>query len=322
MKTNLAKFTINNTPSVDTDGNSGYDATAGETLSIKLEANPPAGVTAVKFSVHDENDVENSPLASNNYTQQLFQNGLASITFTDPTGTATIEVDATTEISSFIIRCEANTAHGKDVFERLIAVRENGLRLTVPAESTEYSARGYSDAINDIALAVVTGSGGGGGLPAQGPNTIVGNAGTTTVVPTAQAPQGFEFVNSTAGAGNIRGKVAPQGFGAIAGLTNGGNTNVDIALTENGTYQFSILVRAKMATSGTRLTRAVMVCANRESGTLTLEGTPLAIDIGVGSGIALTVSTNAGNLRVNVANSSGETLNGRVHVGWFVEDLI
>lgn len=198
------------------------------------------------------------------------------------------------------------------------------ITLFQPASNVSYDNTESGLTATDVQAAIdetvaIAETGGFGDIAA---NTIIGNGTTGSAAPTTTAPQSFTFTDATSGAGNIRGKVAPQGYGAVTSLATAGNVNVDITLSENGTYQFSVVLRARMATAGTRLTKAVTLCANRVSGTLTLEGTPLPVAIGDGTGLTVTVSATSGNLRVNVANATGETINGRVHVGWFVEDLL
>lgn len=201
--------------------------------------------------------------------------------------------------------------------ERLLTFFKRAADVSYDPTDSGLTATTVQGAIDEtVALAE---SGGFGSIAA---NTVIANGTTSSAAPVATAPQALWFVDATSGAGNIRGQVAPQGYGAVTSLATAGNVNVDITLTENGTYQFSVVLRARMATAGTRLTKAVAVCANRVSGTLTLEGTALPVAIGDGTGITLTVSATSGNLRVNVANSTGETISGRVHVGWFIEDLL
>jgi hypothetical protein len=134
--------------------------------------------------------------------------------------------------------------------------------------------------------------------------------------------QDLTFADATSGAGNIRLKVAPQGYGAVSALATAGNVNVDITLSENGSYDFFVLVRLKLVGGGRR-TIAARISGNRVSGTLTMEGTRVDVDMGGdATGITLTLSATSGNLRVNVANATGSTVNGRVHAGWTIEDLI
>lgn len=134
--------------------------------------------------------------------------------------------------------------------------------------------------------------------------------------------QDLTFTDATSGAGNIRLKVAPQGYGAVTSLATAGNVDVDITLSENGSYDFFVLVRLKLV-GGSKRTAAARICGNRESGTLTMEGTQVPVDLGGnGAGITLSLTATSGNLRVNVANATGSTVNGRVHVGWTLEDLI
>ncbi|MFA5053372.1 MAG: hypothetical protein WC565_04900 [Parcubacteria group bacterium] len=155
--TNFARFTINGTASEDANGKRGYDATAGETLAITLEANPSLSVLTITYDVYDSTKAS-SPLNSLYASTLTFvENGLKSIVSTLPNSVAHIIVPPATDISSYTIRATAMTAAGAHVFERLVCVRKNSLRMTVPAESAQYAQRGWSDAINELTKAVADG---------------------------------------------------------------------------------------------------------------------------------------------------------------------
>ena len=196
--------------------------------------------------------------------------------------------------------------------ERLLTFFQTAASISFDNSETDLDATTVQEAIVEIAT--------GGSLPSIAAQTILGNATTGSTTATATAPQAFIFKDATSGAGNIRGQVAPQGYGAITSLADDANVNVDIALTENGTYDFSVIVRAKM--TSTRISSAYKVFANRVSETLALEGDAVPMGLGTSTGLTVTISATSGSLRVNVLNETGETINGRVHVGWFVEDLI
>lgn len=157
--TNYARFTINATPSEDDDGKRGYDATTGEELTITLETNP-APVLTVTYQLYDsEEPYGDTPLNSLYDTDQVFnETGTASVTTSSPNDEFTITINAATDISSYCLRATVVTANGSQVFERLIAVRKNGLRMTVPAEVSQYNVRGWSDAMNELTKAVADGS--------------------------------------------------------------------------------------------------------------------------------------------------------------------
>jgi hypothetical protein len=196
---------------------------------------------------------------------------------------------------------------------------DSGLRDFSYQELQEFNQRGWPEDQRRN-LRVLTGEV--SGLPSQAANTILGNGTTSSASPTATAPNAFWFADATSGAGNIRLKVAPQGYGAVAALATAGNVNVDITLSENGSYDFFVLVRVKLVAGGRR-TVAARISGNRVSDTLTMEGTQVDVDMGGdATGITLTLSATSGNLRVNVANATGSTVNGRVHAGWTLEDLI
>jgi hypothetical protein len=163
MAINSARFTINGTPSEDTDGNCGFDATAGQVLTITLEANP-APASAVTYEINDPDNPE-SPVCSLYSTDQVFtESGTASVSLTNVNGSVNITIDAGTDPSSYVLRATTLTANGLEVFERIIAIRtETDLRMTVPGETTQYNRRGWSDAFNELTKALDLAGGGGGG---------------------------------------------------------------------------------------------------------------------------------------------------------------
>jgi len=156
MAINRARFTINGTPSEDpVTGDRGYDAVAGEDLELTLEMNP-ARVLSVTYELPNA-AIAGSPQESINTLPQLFtQNSLSSITLTNPNDSVNVVVDPATEISTYMVRCTVVHAGGTDVFERAVAVRQLGLRMTLPAERQEYSGRSWSDALNELALVMLT----------------------------------------------------------------------------------------------------------------------------------------------------------------------
>jgi hypothetical protein len=154
MATNKARFTINGLPSEDVNGNPGIDVTAGAALVIQLEANPALGVSSVEYSINDPDDDE-TPLCSLNSTNQVFvENGEAKITLSNPNQAVNITVNVATQISSYVIRAKATTIEGVYYYERIVSVRSNGLRMTVPGETTQYARRGWNDTLNELTLAM------------------------------------------------------------------------------------------------------------------------------------------------------------------------
>ncbi len=177
MLVNKARFTIDGSPSEDpTTGDRGVDVIAGQTIAITLEQNP-ARVLSVEFSLPNDDD-EDSPYQSLNETPQLFdENGESVITSTNVNATFHVTIDAATEMSSYVIRCKTVDDQGTHIFERMISVRTADLRMTVPAERAEYNARGWSDSINQMALAIA-------GLVAGGAGLLVGGIPALGNVPT------------------------------------------------------------------------------------------------------------------------------------------
>lgn len=155
--TNLARFTINGTPSEDANGKRGYDAGAGEALAITLEANPALGVLTITYDIYDSTKTT-SPLNSLYASNLTFtENGAKSYSSSATNSTVHITIPPTADISSYTIRATAVTATGAQIFERLVCVRKNGLRMTIPAESLQYAQRGWSDALNELTKLVADG---------------------------------------------------------------------------------------------------------------------------------------------------------------------
>ncbi len=156
MSINRARFTINGTASEHaTTGKRGFDATASQVLTITLEQNP-ARVLSTKYELPNAAD-EDAPAMSLYSTQQLFtENGQSSILLTNPNAEVHITVNPATTISSYVLRCTTISDEGTHVFERMIAVKENGLRMTVRAERQEYEAEGWSNALNELTKALAT----------------------------------------------------------------------------------------------------------------------------------------------------------------------
>lgn len=153
---NRARFTINATPAEDpVTGKRGFDATPSQVLAVTLEQNP-ARVLSAKYELPNAAD-EDAPAASLYSTQQLFtEGGQSSVLLTNPNDTVHITVNPATTISSYVLRCTTVDDTGTHVFERMIAIRENGLRMTVRAEKQEYEAEGWSNALNELTKALAT----------------------------------------------------------------------------------------------------------------------------------------------------------------------
>lgn len=153
--TNEARFTIEGTASEDGSGNRGYDAINGQTLDVTLEVTPSSALSAT-YSVYDP-AVSDSPLASKDAPAITWvENSLKSITPSGVNDTVTIVMPASGS-HSYLIRCQAITPEGAEIFERLVAIRTPGtytMRKTIPAEAGQYAARADSDDLNEIIDAV------------------------------------------------------------------------------------------------------------------------------------------------------------------------
>ena len=178
---NVAKFLINSTPSEDANGKRGYDAIPSENLAITLEKNPATSALTTTYELADVTKPD-APLDSLFETLQEFtQNNAQIITVSPANSTVNIIIDAATEISTYTLRATVITATGTDIFERLVVVREQGLRMTIPAETAQYAQRGWSDALNELTKAIV-------GLVVGGPAALVSStiSGAANLFPAGQ----------------------------------------------------------------------------------------------------------------------------------------
>lgn len=178
---NLAAFTINGTPSADpSTGDPIYVANLSEVLTVRLEQNPSTALSA-RFQLYDATDPA-SPLASKDAPALTWnENSQAAITIGPPpngindpvtvTMPAGIVPPAVSAIYSYLIRCTVSVPGSDPIqsYERLVCVRSAvttpAIRKTVPGETTQARARGWSDALNDLTDALEAGGGGGGGGP-------------------------------------------------------------------------------------------------------------------------------------------------------------
>lgn len=119
------------------------------------------------------------------------------------------------------------------------------------------------------------------------------------------------------------GGIAPPLGGAISSLADSANVDVDLSPPRNGYYTYTVNVLVRMDTAGTYVERQFVGSARRVAGTLTLQDTAVEVTGGwITTGLTVTVSANAGDFRVNVSNGTGETVDGRVHLNYMVQDLI
>jgi hypothetical protein len=196
---NQARFTIDGTPSEDpVTGDPGYVAALGQTLDCTLEITPSSALS-VTYSVFNPAD-ETSPLASFSATNLTWVgSGLPSQTLTTPNATAQIIMPAS-GVASYLIRCSAACTDKTHIYERLVSLRTATsvpLRKTVPAETSQYYARGWSDEQNKMVDAIS------GGLNA------FGSAGTYQGAWVTDAGGGS--INIAAGTGFLRTTAAVNG---------------------------------------------------------------------------------------------------------------
>jgi hypothetical protein len=139
----------------------------------------------------------------------------------------------------------------------------------------------------------------------------------------AFAANSFEFVNTTANGGNPTLKVAPAATAQVSGLATAANANYDATLTQLGYYQFTVCAIVKMTTANTyHRVSAVIDAVRTGPTTLTIMGTQVDLPGGDDTGLTLTLSATSGNIRANLANATGETVDGYVHFGWIRSDEI
>lgn len=160
-----AEFTISGAEV--TDGDAGYDASLGETILLTLKANPSPALS-VLYEVFDAAD-PSSPLASADAPALTFTgSGTASERLANPNAEASLALPGS-GIHSYIVRCTTSHPTGPETFERMVVLRGviSGLRKTVPGETTQYRARGYSDEFNAMVDEIEAGGGGGGSVAAR-----------------------------------------------------------------------------------------------------------------------------------------------------------
>lgn len=133
------------------------------------------------------------------------------------------------------------------------------------------------------------------------------------------------------GQGTYVADTAPEAYQAIGNIADGGNTNFDFGahgfddwwFTNNAYYHIEVRVLVKRATTGDYREQRYLLSASKVAGTMTIEGTPVQVSGGWdNAGMTLTITATGGSLRVNVANSSGETFSGRCFVKIDRENLL
>ena len=145
-----AKFKVNGTASSPP----GFDATTSQVITLQLETAIAPDVYKTQFFINDPND-PTSPQASLSAPQITLSpsNGIPAT----PTGTVTFTMPAS-GVHSYSVRCVINNgveaATGKVrtdwTYERIVGIRSltSLIRKILPAESTQYSPRGWADEQN------------------------------------------------------------------------------------------------------------------------------------------------------------------------------
>ncbi len=150
-------------------------------------------------------------------------------------------------------------------------------------------------------------------------NLTVGTVGTNnaslTVAGNATAS------NREANGGNPTVSLSAEDTIQVSSLADSSNDNFDFPIADNGVYSDGVRVVLRMATAGTTLTGSFAVDFVR-AGSVTLVGSAVQGATGDLTGVTVAISGSASNLRVNVANATGETLNGYIQRGAVRSDLI
>jgi hypothetical protein len=210
---NQARFTINGTPSEDANGNRWYIASFSETLTLALEVNP-SPVLSVTYEVFSSVDL-GSPYASKDAPELTFnESGSYRYTPDVPNDSATITLPSSGIVTYTIRATVVLAGGGNDVFDREVSIRTTAttppIRKTVPAETSEFEARGFSDTLNDMvdALQNLASGGGGGGVTLDGAydfggdgvgRHIVADAGAVDItVPVAATNNALDITRNSA----------------------------------------------------------------------------------------------------------------------------
>jgi hypothetical protein len=132
------------------------------------------------------------------------------------------------------------------------------------------------------------------------------------------------FTNDAVGGGNAQLKVAPEQTAAVVTLLTATNVDNDFDPVANGYYQFGVNIVVQQITTLSHHRVSAVIDAKRDGGVMTIIG--LQTDLPGGDDdtaqVVLTLTATGGSLRVNLANTTGETLNGYVQVGWLKTDLV
>lgn len=198
-----AKFKINSTASSPP----GFDATNNQAITLQLEASTAPDIYQTQFFINNPG-VPSSPQSSLNAPTLTLSpsSGIAAT----PTGTVTFTMPAS-GYHTYAVRCVLNggveAATGKVrpewTFERVVAIRSAAsVRKLLPGETTQYSARGWSDEQN-VMVDNLAGGGGGGTPPCAvadftGLRAIAAAARTDNEACAVGSPVGsFNFSTST-----------------------------------------------------------------------------------------------------------------------------
>lgn len=174
-----------------------------------------------------------------------------------------------------------------------------------------------------LILAVEAG-GGGGGAPTLNPGDVLGNPTESPAPGVSVVPQSLLFRETFGGSGTKRLRVAPDRDYAITATANGATHTRDISLLlGDGHYDMAIRAKLKRATTGDYRTVSGVLSVDQVGGQTVVQGTLHSVLSGDSTGLALTVTILPGpDLRIQIANTTGESVSGVLHIGWEFEDLV
>lgn len=163
--TNLAKFEIVGSISgASPSSDAGFDAVAGETLTIRLEGTGQL-VSSFQLQSYDPDNKKHSPRASEGAPLLTLVGSTSGRSAMAATPSSDITIAIPDEgANSWILRSvvSGGTVDGAPnpdlYFERMIAVRSaDGLRKIVANETTQYSPGSWSGAFNDFVDGMTSG---------------------------------------------------------------------------------------------------------------------------------------------------------------------
>lgn len=295
-----AKFKIGGTAFAT----AGYDATAAQVVDLQLEASPASDITSCVYSVVQKTKGAAAPVFNPS-------NGVAAT----PTSVVTITMPAS-GFESYEVQCQTNGgaavvgATGRlDDFSvntksRIIAVRGpvTGVRKIIPAESTEYSSSGWTDAQNEEAAALESGFVGGGPITAT--EIILTPAANGATIELVTMPSGAATTTDNSTPVALISWSTPTGFESLVELTIAAVVTTNEHFTQGAVICYRVLLCSKTV-AGT----AAAVVSIPGDGVIFACDETVGTDGPVGGFFDVTVSGPVSTLRIK--GGSGETVKWR-----------